>query len=162
MKLETPVKPGMDSLHAASRISVEKYSISLCWLSLLVSLVFVLESVRGEWPVFGDERAGVCSSSASVEGQDRKGSELGRPWVLTPRAWVFHVTLCLIPLYTHGQNNYRNVNLLSNMFCNDKVSPKISYHKISCLRSPSKRQTKIKVNEWWKKQLGAPTVQDLA
>ena len=86
MKLETPVKPGMDSLHAASRISVEKNSISLCWLSLLVSLVFVLESVRGEWPVFGDEWAGVCSSSASVEGQDRKGSELGRPWVLTPRA----------------------------------------------------------------------------
>lgn len=46
--------------------------------------------------------------------------------------------------------------------CNNTVShfPKVSHHKISCLRSPSKRQAKreIKANEWWKKQLEASAV----
>lgn len=34
MKLETPVKPGIDSLQAASKISIEvEYSVSFCWVS---------------------------------------------------------------------------------------------------------------------------------
>lgn len=61
-----------------------------------------MEIVREEGAVLGDEWAGVCcdlSPSPSVEGQDRNASEVGRPWELTPKAWVFHITLCLIPLH---------------------------------------------------------------
>lgn len=109
MKLETPVKPGMDSLHAASKISIEvEYSISLGWLSLSFVLpacgwlnwerrgvvwsswrCFLLEIVCEVGAAFGEEWLGVSTdfcSPASVEGQDKNGSELGRPWDLTPKA----------------------------------------------------------------------------
>lgn len=63
-----------------------------------------MDTVREEGAVLGEEC--ICcdlSPSPSADGHDRNGSELGRPWDRTPKAWVFHVTLCLIPLHMHGE-----------------------------------------------------------
>lgn len=125
MKLETPVKPGMDALHTASRISVDVGNSSLCWSSPAPPLsalgwlsrerrdavwrscgCFCLETVRDDGGVLSAGWDGVrldLSLSPSAEGQERNGGVLGRPWELKPKAWVFHVTLFFIPLNINGQ-----------------------------------------------------------
>lgn len=109
MKLDTPVRPGIEALHAASRISAEaKYPISLRWLwptstasdwglrrrerrgtGVELCGCFCLGALRGDRAGLGREgRGGGLGSplTPSMAGQERKGGVLGGPCELKPRA----------------------------------------------------------------------------
>ena len=66
--------------------------------------LLLLFSVRQRWSVaaaYGSPGAPEDLWSTPASGQDRNGGAVGGPWELNPKASVFHVTLCLIPLHVH-------------------------------------------------------------